>query len=353
LDTQTQLSLSTLLLRAFKAFASDLHGWAGLFKVRLKASSRRRATLFSSWVSGRSLWTFRNIAVSQGASVTRYAPVGKCIYCNATVYSKRLGGRQFPLGAEHIIAEGLGGKIELPEASCQTCEDATGRLVEGDVLGRTLKALRVFLKLKKRGSGRPPKTLPLTTKVDGKEATIEIPTADYPIFFNMLRFGPPTLEPNTNGAGRAIVGLQLSVLKYDAKELYQKYRADGGVGAYWDNHAMTRMLAKIGHSFAVAELGSDKFAPLLLDLIRTGDTNAMNLIGGDPDADRYPSSKSLHDIALGYQRLNGSTYVVTKVRLFASYGGPIYLIIVGKSLESPIARLKRVLSNRISMMRPR
>ena len=94
---------------------------------------------------------------------------------------------------------------------------------------------------------------------------------------------------------------------------------------------LCRMLAKIGHSFAVAELGERKFRPLLCDLIRKGEIAALNLIGGAPEWQGQRKSKALHEIGLGYQHHNGKTYVVAKIRLFAAHDGPAYYVVVGDS----------------------
>lgn len=62
----------------------------------------------------------------------------------------------------------------------------------------------------------------------------------------------------------------------------------------------------------------------------------------------YRKSVALHEIALGYQKIESKNYVVARIRLFAKFGGPIYLVIVGESLESSIARFIRVFVSKIS-----
>jgi hypothetical protein len=346
-SSATSLGLFRDLLRDFVA---DLRGWVGVFKTSLQTSSRRRAISFSSWISGRSLRIFRTIEVGPDIRVPTYNAIGKCIYCGAEVYSTKPGIRQQPLGGEHIIAEGLGGNLEIPEASCQRCEDATGRFVEGDVLGRTLKALRVHLKLKSRGSGRPPKILPIEATIDGKEQGIEIPIEDYPIVFMMMGYGPYRFVADHVGPGREMYGARVVVLKHNQRDLYRKYKITSFASPYWDNHMLTRMLAKIGHSLATAELGADKYRPMLLELILKGNVTAMSLVGGDPNWNERKISTALHELGLGFQRNKGKTYVVAKIRLFANHGGPVYYAVVGESLQTPIARCRTVLSSRISRM---
>ena len=330
--------------------ASLIRGMAGLIGGRTRTAVRRNWSALSAVVTGRAPRIFRNISVGANFSAPEYAPVSECIYCGSNVYSEKEGVRASPLGAEHIVPEGLGGTLELPNASCQRCEDTTGRLVEGDVLRRTLKALRVHLKLKKKGSGSHPKTLPLDARFDGKDRSVDVPVEDYPIIFSMLHFPPPAFVPAHVGPGRNIVGAVTAVLKYDKKALYRKYRINEFATAYWDSQMFTRMLAKIAHSLAVAEIGRDAFKPLLLDLICKGDVLAMGLVGGTPFDTPLRKSQALHELELGFQRANGVSYVVARIRLFARYNGPQYHVVVGESLETRMSIARRVLWNKVSRM---
>jgi hypothetical protein len=348
--TQTALSLRTLFRLLINDFFSDLKGWGGIFKARFNASSRRMVTSFWSKVSGRSLRIFRTINISPTVDIPDYDPVGKCIYCGAEVYSEQPGDRRHPLGAEHIIAEGLDGKLELPQASCKKCEDITGRLIEGDILLRTLKALRMHLKIRGKRKSSKPATLPLTITENNKDRVVQMPVEDYPVIFNMPAFGIPGIFVGGAGGNQGVHGFRLVVLNYNPVEFQKKHGFSSFASPYWDTHMFFRMLGKIGHSFAAAELGLPKFKPLLADLILNGDAAYFNHIGGEPDLARDPPSDSLHELGLGYQRANGRDYVVAKVRLFAKQMGPIYYVVVGESLEIPMAKFKRVFTSKISSM---
>jgi hypothetical protein len=346
---QSILSLRAFLRAAVLDFLAGLRGFSSVFNARLKASSRRHAISFLSRISGRSLRTFRTIKIAPGVEPPKYNPIEKCIYCGAMVYSTRPGGRARPFGAEHIVPESIGGTLELPEASCQKCEDTTGRIVEGDALGRTLKALRVHLKLKKAGSGSHPKVLPLTVNNTGQDTTIpDVPIDIYPIAFMLPIYMPPEFSATAINFGKNIRGALVANVKLDMKTLFKRYNISSFAPAYWDNAMLCRMLAKIGHSLAIAELGETVFRPLLIQLICNGDAAGMSLIGCSPEYEKVPHSTALHVVGLGYQRHDNKNYVVASIRLFASYDGPIYRVVVGESLESSIARAKRVFSNRIS-----
>ncbi len=349
-QAKTSLGTFELFKLLVRDFIKDFCGWYAVFWQRLQASSRRYAILLSSKLLGRSLQIFRTIEITPGTKAPKYRTIKKCIYCHAEIYLTKPGLENRKLGAEHIVPEGIGGTLELPEASCQKCEEVTGAVVEGKILGQTLKALRVHLNLKKSGSGSHPKTLPLNASVDGVEQKIDLPVDDYPIVFLMLQYTPPNVSKINTEQGRAVVGARIAQLRYDQKALFKKYRINGFSSAIWDNQMLCRMLAKIGHSLAVAEIGADKFSPRLLELIVSGNISAMNLIGGAPDSEFEQESKSLHDLALGYQRIDKRTFVVAKIRLFARHGGPVYYVVVGESLESGWTRFRRVFAKRISWM---
>jgi hypothetical protein len=345
--TQTTSNLRTIFRLLINDFLSDLKGWSGIFKARFNASSRRLAASFWSKVSGRSLRIFRTINISSAVEIPGYGPVGQCIYCGAEVYSEQPGDRRHPLGAEHIIAEGLDGKLELPQASCKKCEDITGRLIEGDILLRTLKALRMHLKIRGKRKSSKPATLPLTITENSKDRVVQMPVEDYPVIFNMPAFGIPGIFAGGAGGNQGVHGFRLVLLNYDPIKFHKKHGFFSFASPHWDTHMLFRMLGKIGHSFAAAELGLPKFKPLLADLILKGDAAYFNHIGGEPDLARDPPSDSLHELGLGYQRANGKDYVVAKVRLFAKQMGPVYYVVVGESLEGPLAKLKRVIASKI------
>jgi hypothetical protein len=350
-NPQSALSLSAIMRATLLDLSAGLRGFGSVFRARLKASSRLTAMSLRSRISGRSLRNFRTIKIAPGFKPPSYSPIGKCIYCGTTIYSTKPGIRKHPLGAEHIVPEGIGGTLELPEASCQICEDTTGRLVEGDALGRTLKALRVHLKLKKAGSGPHPKALPLTVTDGGGNTTIpDVPIDIYPIAFMLPIYIPPEFSAAATDFGKALRGAQFANLKVDIKALFKKYNISSFATAHWDNAMLCRMLAKIGHSLAIAEWGEHRFRPLLTQLICKGDAAGMSLIGCSPEHEKVPQSSALHVVELGYQRHGPNTYVVASIRLFASHGGPIYRVVVGESLETSAARAQRVLFSRISRM---
>ena len=95
-----------------------------------------------------------------------------------------------------------------------------------------------------------------------------------------------------------------------------------------DTDALCRVLAKIAHSYAVAELGLGGFTPLLREFIRGEGGDRFRYVGGEfkPGA----PGAGLHEIGFE-QGVTG--YLVVRIRLFASLGAPVYRVVVGLPLN--------------------
>ena len=102
----------------------------------------------------------------------RYSPVGECIYCG-------LNGGADGLRSEHIIPYSLGGKTELPEASCSKCEGITSYL-DGYLARAIYYHLRVHTGTQSR-SGHPD-VPPAEIEMSDGSKTLFLPTARPPFF---------------------------------------------------------------------------------------------------------------------------------------------------------------------------
>src|SRR5712691_9770510 len=108
--------------------------------------------------------------------MSRYLPVGKCIYCGATSYS---ADDTRPLSDEHIIPYALGGDRVLPQASCKACATITGT-TEQIALRGILRGPRREIGLKSR-KGHPD-VLPMYGHRKGAVYRLDIAAEDYPLF---------------------------------------------------------------------------------------------------------------------------------------------------------------------------
>jgi hypothetical protein len=251
-----------------------------------------------------------------------YPAVGRCIYCNAHTYVAEGGG----LHLEHIIPHALDGELELPEASCRSCERVTGQF-EQLVLRGSLWGIREHFGLRSRGKEGRPKTLPVfaVRNVGEKEQRIDIPVEDHPSMLLMLIaheagiFLPPDCNDHP-GMGWA----------YNVKsipEFLAKYKLHSFAPPALDSHSFMRMVGKIGHAFLTAEMGLGAFQPTLLDMILGNSQDFFRHIGGQTN---LPASKELHEISLEEPREHeGRTYFMVRLRLFANLGAPAYMIAAG------------------------
>jgi hypothetical protein len=247
-------------------------------------------------------------------NVKVYRPAGRCIYCtNPGPYSK-----------EHIIPYGLGGDQILPCASCRECRDITSNF-ERLCLREMFGDVRVKHAIQTRRPEKRPAHLPLIVKKDGIDIHVRnIPPREFPV--GMVGFllpepgiltgdGPTT----TIRKGKLWFGLENDPLSYpDGMQL-------GVVNPF----AFEQMIAKIAHSFCVANYGLTAFRPILMDFIRGKQESGFYFVGGSeelPPIDR----NGLHKMRTYTERRNGIEYLMTEVRLFCSGGAPTYFVVVGE-----------------------
>jgi hypothetical protein len=197
----------------------------------------------------------------------KYAPIKCCIYCGAEKYH---GSSDRKLGDEHIIPEGLGGRLILPEASCKKCEDVINRY-EQPVIKGIYHVARKKMKVRSKKNRKPP-PIPIQITRFGEESTLMIPVDDYPGLIVTFTFFPPTIFSISTpiameefGAGIAAASLptfgeQLNaVLGMTITEFFPGKISFPPIHPDATAKKLALMLAKIAHSYAVAELGIDSF----------------------------------------------------------------------------------------------
>jgi hypothetical protein len=121
-----------------------------------------------------------------------FAPVGRCIYCDATA----------DLTDEHIVPLGLDGFLELPDASCKPCAKITS-LLELSLLRGEFWALRLHLAMtSRRKHQRAPTHFPVEITREGTTVTETVPREACPVVQQFPLFPPPRLltgEPSRPG----------------------------------------------------------------------------------------------------------------------------------------------------------
>lgn len=103
-------------------------------------------------------------------------------------------------------------------------------------------------------------------------------------------------------------------------------------GLHIDN--LGKMLAKIAHAYATAELGHGNFKPLLLDIIlnRPPPLFISQFVGGIRDQE-MPMGNDLHEIEIDQTALGRGRYVVVRIQLFADRQLPLYYVVAGEKID--------------------
>ena len=165
-------------------------------------------------------------------------------------------------------------------------------------------------------------------KVGENEQRIDIPIEDYPTTLLMLTAGEARVfvAPGTAHEGQAWNYCGADIGKFVAK-----YGLHSFAHPALDAHSFLRMIGKIAHSFLCAEMGLDSFQPTLPDMILGKSEAVWQYIGGQ--ADTGPAGDELHEISIAAPRLHeGRNFFIVRIRLFAKFGAPAYLVAAGMQI---------------------
>lgn len=259
---------------------------------------------------------------SNNGHVKRYDPLGHCMYC----------GSKHKLSREHIIPFGLGGNLIFADASCGKCAEITSDF-ERYCLRNMFQAARTHLNLPTRNKKNKPKTLRLSYfKNEGDHEWINVPVSDHPYAIILPIFQSPTIisqKPHIEGLMTDGVAMRAGPHFID------------NLNKFGPNHAYTqelspdlfgRLLAKIAHGFAVAELGERAFQPFLQGLILGTAPFSSACIGGGTDNN---PNDLFHQLKLCWR----GSYLVCSINLFwissdtpAAEPASVYEIVVGMAL---------------------
>lgn len=264
------------------------------------------------------------------------AVVRKCIYCGATTFEPGSSDR---LAEEHFIAEGLGSRFVLAEASCKACADLT-KAFETNVLRGALHAPRRRLNIrgKKRQRNEPKYPIRIVNP-DGTETTEWRFLDEHPTVLFLPSLDAPGLltgRPQDQGGRFNLWAILLGDLRREARSFSSPVI---------DTVALCQLIAKIAHGFAVWQFGLDGFTPLLLDLILRGhegdgSLSRYHIIGGDLRS--FAPTNFLHVLGWTICPKDDKEYLLVASRLFSYLGGPMYFAVVGELNAEQSARARTV-----------
>lgn len=277
-------------------------------------------------------------AIEISTPYKRYKPAGCCIYC---------GRQATKLSLEHIIPFGLAGdSLQFPSASCKRCREKTCEF-ENACMGQLWWPFRTKIgapsRKKRQSSSFLSRTLNVDDAGDGglrerDVLDVSLPLDDFPLIYVACKYWPPGLLEG-RPAQEELMWVGWSACDDDhLKSLTDEQRnAIRLTNKPFHARHLSRLLAKIAHGYATAELGLRAFRPYLPDYIRgTSWEFESQCIGGEQDVP--PATEALHEIACGVVSVDGKNLVVVTLRLFAFIGAPLYRIVVGE-LECTLDQL--------------
>ena len=248
-----------------------------------------------------------------------YAPLDRCLYCAETEN----------LSKEHIIPLGFGGELVVPRASCTVHQKATCK-VEDFVLRKYLCALRSHLGLPSRNPLHRPDGYMLKLRRGAHSWKRKVKLADHPGLVRFMMF----VDPPGRILDRARQQETWSVCFIDAQIFpdvaarLARLGADGFEDKVTINAmSIARMIAKIGHAFAVAELGFDAFEELYVAHLIGADAQDWNYWVGGYDRGRDLQPRELHELRFLRRRNELSVIVHLLVPYCPRY---CYEVIVGR-----------------------
>ncbi len=257
--------------------------------------------------------------------------MGQCIYC----------GSKDGLTREHVIPYSAGGRWVLPDASCRDCSAVTGAF-EGEVSRTILGPLRMLYNMPTRRPKDRPNHLPLKVKYPNS-TDWEIAYVDRsicPFLVGLPLYPMPdaltgALTEGNRDAATSNIWIRGGGFWRDRDaQLQWLCNALGASEVMPDATVHTEpfclTLAKIAHSFAVAELGVGAVEPFLTDMIRHRDlSNRAEFIGGG--GGNEPPSNDLHELAFDTAVSSKSNVIAVRIRLLGVLGTPTYHVAVGRS----------------------
>ncbi len=245
--------------------------------------------------------------------------IGECIYC----------GSKTNLTKEHIVPYGLGCPSEwiLYEGSCQGCARITSAF-ERDVLKKYLREPRAALGLPTYHKKSRPKRLDLQLLRDGQSFTASLPAEQCPPLIIMPHFKVPAHGGNYDyQSGVMVVGSSLHGPS-DMNKRLARLNANGfSVRRSLVAVSFARMLAKIAYGMAILQFGHHALKEVfVLPCILGQKGDVGRWVGCSEEPAIVPQvEKLLHRI----ETMSNNSVVSARIRLFANYRTPVYLVFVG------------------------
>lgn len=252
-----------------------------------------------------------------------YPSFERCIFC----------GSAENLTDEHIVPYALSGlgEMKIRNGSCRIHNNYANQAYEQPALKADFLTVRHMLELKRRNRGKKksPRKMPRVSYAPwtgvGHIYDQELSPNEYPPFWSFIIHPPAGLlvgEDRPNAASSISLGeIPLGTKISPETHRYVTTRTPFIIAA------PELLVAKMAYCHAVAERGLDfaKYADII-DILVGNRSGIFNFVG-QPLIEEKLSRDKLHNF---YFRRRGK-YETVLVHLFASFGGPIYEVVLGLS----------------------
>ncbi len=263
-----------------------------------------------------------------------YDPSPCCIYCGTT-------DPEAPRSLEHIIPYALDGDLEYPDAVCPKCQKPTwwveDTLLRGDE--GMFTAARIHLGVRTRNPKERPSSLQMGVTdpfVGGPPNMEEVNfrwrrenISNHPGAIVLPILPPPGIYSNR---------MDPDLLVVPAENFQHRLLNDFPPSIFGERHmaltpihveAFPRLMAKMAHGLAVAELGFDAFEPLLPDYILRRRHDYARILG-TAHAQIKPSDQL---VTMALYRERG--FFVARIQLFPqfNYFKP-YTVVIGQPKDT-------------------
>lgn len=248
-------------------------------------------------------------------SVKVYSAPTQCIYCRRSPEeAKATNGT--PFGKEHIIPLSLYGTLIFLKASCQNCAATFNVEFERRFIAG-FRDTRAHIGFRSRKNSDRPRT----ARMVEDNGWVDVPINYHPITACFVNFRDPPafLTGEDLSTPRPETGLTVSAVMLHSSGIpfYGTYQTG------FNPDEWARSLAKIAHSYMIAETG-EEFEPLLLDIIYGKTTYYGALIGASifEATEIYPP----HSLGITHH----SDLLVVTVGLFSSIGASSFDVVAGR-----------------------
>ncbi len=231
--------------------------------------------------------------------------------------------------------------MELPKASCKPCAKITHHF-EYTCCRQIFGKFRIRHNLPtRRKKERPTHLTAMATTEGNAPRSVVLAAAEYPTELFMYKFGK----------ANALMGMPAHVNTFEwvpygitdnaeMKAFEQKHGGNFTTQVKLQPVELGRMLAKIGHSFAVATVGFDAFRPLALDLILGRTDNVSHTVGSISEIQpTVPDAGHVLSLEYHVEPFKKRALLIAGIRLFASIQTPSYHVVVGDVQTSQHVRV--------------